>query len=87
VTAALDEVTAMLRQVTGEDAGWASAVSATSRLDGDLRLESVEVVALGELMRAAHGGTDLLGHLAGLDLDDLIALTVGDLADLVERSR
>jgi hypothetical protein len=73
----LAEVTALLCEVTGGDTSWA----VDSRLDGDLRLESVEVIALGELMRAAHARTDLVGHLAGLDLDDLIAFTVGDLAD------
>jgi hypothetical protein len=81
------EVVALLREVTGEDADWAAGVTADSRLDGDLRLESVEVIALGELMRARHSDTDLSGHLAGLSLDELIALTVGDVAAYMRRTR
>lgn len=78
------ELAGMLRDVTGEDERWAAAVTPASRLEDDLRLESVEVTALGEALRA-RWGVDLPGYLAGLDLDQLIDLTVGDLARLVTR--
>jgi acyl carrier protein len=80
----LAELTALLRDVTGEDAAWAAAITPDSRLEDDLGLESVELAALGA---AVHGryGVDLPAHVAGLDLDGLIALTVGDIADLVRR--
>jgi hypothetical protein len=80
----LRELAGMLRDVTGEDERWAAAVNPASRLDDDLRLESVEVTALGEALRA-RWGVDLPAYLAGLDLDQLIDLTVGDLARLVTR--
>ena len=78
----LRELAGLLRGVTGEDERWAAAVTPASRLEDDLRLESVEVAALGEAM-AARWGVDLLAHLAGLEMDELIDLTVGDLARLV----
>jgi hypothetical protein len=81
------EVVALLREVTGGDADWAAGLTADSRLDGDLRLESIELLALGELMRTRHGGTDLAGHLAGLSLDELIELSIGDVAAFLRRSR
>ncbi|MFC0530784.1 acyl carrier protein [Phytohabitans kaempferiae] len=78
----LRELAAVLRDVTGEDERWAAAVTPESRLEDDLRLESVEVAALGEALRA-RWGVDLPAYLAGLDLDELIDLSVGDLARLV----
>lgn len=78
------EIAEMLREVTGEDERWAAAVTAQSRLEDDLRLESVDVAALGAAMHR-RWGVDLPAHLAGLDLDELIDLTVGDLARLVTR--
>jgi acyl carrier protein len=81
-TAVLGELRAMLREVTGEDSAWAARVDAHSRLSDDLGLDSVEVAALGELVRRRYGA-DLPAHLARLDLDGLLAFTVADLAELV----
>jgi hypothetical protein len=76
----LAEVTAMLGHVTGETAQWLARVGPASRLEGDLGLNSLDVAALGELLRTAHGDrVDLPAYLAGLDIDQIIALTVGDL--------
>jgi acyl carrier protein len=76
----LAEVIGLLREATGEDAQWAGRVTPSSRIEGDLRLDSLEVVTLGELLRDAHGDlVDLPAFLAGLDIDQIIALTVGDL--------
>jgi acyl carrier protein len=78
----LREIAGLLRAVTGEDERWAAVVAPESRLEDDLRLESVEIAALGEALRE-RWGVDLPAYLAGLDLDQLIDLTVGDLARLV----
>jgi hypothetical protein len=83
--AVLGEIAAMLRDVTGEDEQWSSRVTETARLEDDLRLESIEFAALDTLMRARYGdGVDLCGFLAGLDLDEITALSVRDLVALVE---
>lgn len=72
-------LTAMIVAVTGEDEQWAATVTPASRLEGDLRLESVEVTALAERIREAYGErADLMAFLAELDIDQLIALTVAD---------
>lgn len=74
----------MLMDVTGEDERWAARVTADSRLEGDLRLESVELAALGDLLRDAYGDrVDLAAFVAELDIDEIIGLTVGDLAGYV----
>jgi hypothetical protein len=80
----LAQLTGMLLDVTGEDDGWATRVTPGSRLEADLRLESVEFTALGELLGAVYGDrVDLAAFVAGLDIDQILALTVGDLADYV----
>ena len=80
----LAEVTAMLGHVTGEDAQWLARVGLASGLEGDLGLDSLEMAALGALLRAAYGDrVDLPAFLAGLDIDQIIALTVGDLVGYV----
>ncbi len=75
----LAELVEMLLDVTGEDEGWAAGITAASLLEGDLQLESVELVALGELLRSRYGeGVDLAAFFAELDIDQIIGLTVGD---------
>ena len=75
----LAELVEMLLDVTGEDEGWAAGITAATRLEGDLQFESVELVALGELLRSRYGeGVDLAAFFAELDIDQIIGLTVGD---------
>ncbi len=77
------EIVELLRQVTGEDEDWAAAVTPATRVDTDLFVDSLELVALSEAMRLRYGpGVDLAGYVAGLELPELIELTVGDLAEL-----
>ncbi|HEV2373009.1 MAG TPA: hypothetical protein VGS19_12655 [Streptosporangiaceae bacterium] len=84
----LAELTAMLQQVTGEDGQWAAAVTSASRIEGDLRLESIELTALAGLLADKYGEqVDLVAYLADLDIDQLIDLTVGDVVAYVASSR
>lgn len=75
------EIAGIIRDVTGEDDEWAARIAPDSALEGDLGLESVELVALGARLRER---VDLLTFLGGLDIDELIDLTVGDLVAYVE---
>ena len=80
----LDELRTLLREAAGEDAAWAARIGAHSRIEDDLGLDSVEVAALDQLLRRRYGPrVDLRAYLAGLDLDELLALTVADLVRLV----
>jgi acyl carrier protein len=76
---ALDQVVALLHEVTGDSL----PIEAGTRLDAELRLDSLEVAAFADRLRRLPGEPDLLAHLAGLDLDQLIALTAADVAGLV----
>jgi acyl carrier protein len=78
-----EEIVELLRQVTGEDEAWAAAVTPATRVDTDLFVDSLELVALSEAMRHRYGpGVDLATYVAGLELPELIEFTVGDLAQL-----
>ena len=82
----LNEIAEMLQTVTGETGKWAATITPNARLEGDLALESVDLAALGELLRDAYGA-DLGAHCAELDIDQLIELTVADLVAWLARHR
>lgn len=78
------EVAELLRQATREDDAFLAGIGPDTRLDGDLLVDSIELAALDELLRQRYGGrVDLVGHVAGLDLDGIVALTVADVAQHV----
>jgi acyl carrier protein len=81
VTDPFPAIVEMLTAATGEDDDWAAGLTPASRLEEDLWLESMEMLALGASLRERYG-VDLPAYLAGLEIDELIALTVGDLAAL-----
>lgn len=75
------ELVALLGEVTGEEPAWLAAIGPDTRLDADLLLESVELARLSELVCRRHGDdADLVRYVATLGLDEIIELTVGDLA-------
>jgi acyl carrier protein len=80
------EIVGILRDVTGENDDWIARIAPNCTLEGDLGLESLEFVDLGDRLRAAFG-VDLAAHLAGLDIDQLIELTVADLVAYVDGAR
>ncbi len=67
-----------LRQIVG------APVTADARLEADLGLDSLELVALAGALRDRFGDrVDLPGYLAELELDELIELTAEQLARFV----
>lgn len=81
---AFDEIVAILRAVAGAYGGKVPDITPNATLEGDLRFDSVDVAATQAALAERFGpGVDLPAHLAGLDLDGIIALTVADLVRLV----
>jgi acyl carrier protein len=77
----LADMIALLRKVTGEDARWAAEITASTRLERDLYMDSLELAALCDLARETYGDrVDLAAFVSGLDIDQIIGLTVGELA-------
>lgn len=82
------ELAPLIAEAAGESPDWAAAITAGTRLHDDLELESLELAALGAALRGRYGPAVRLDrYLAGLDLDQLIELTVGDLAGYLARCR
>jgi acyl carrier protein len=84
----LDAVRACIREVIGE--AWADEVSIEreTSFSEDLELESIELVALSEKLAERFGaGVDFVGWLSEMELDAILALTVGDVVEQIERCR
>ncbi|HEX6525153.1 MAG TPA: hypothetical protein VF070_34885 [Streptosporangiaceae bacterium] len=80
------DIVAALAAATRDESLLSAGITATTRLEGDLYLDSLDVAALGAVLRDRYGTTvDLAGYVAGLDIDQIIALTVGDVAAYVDR--
>lgn len=83
----LSVVASIIREVIGED--WADEVEITreTAFAADLELESIEFVALAERLQERYGAqVDFVGWLSGKQLDEIIALRVGDLVAYIEGS-
>ncbi|TDC49295.1 acyl carrier protein [Actinomadura sp. KC345] len=81
----LSEVVRMLTDVVGEDFLTDVAIGPDTAFGDALVLESIEFAALAARVR--DHGADLPALIAGLDLDQLLNLTVGDVADHVAGTR
>ena len=84
----LNELVDMVRTVIGEEWIQSFAIERNSKFSQDLELESIEIVALAEKVQERWGEeVDFPGWLAEMDVDQIIALSVGQLVDrIVARS-
>ena len=74
----------MLVEVIGEDFLADLELSGETTFNEDLALESIEFVALAEKLEERYGGqVDFPAFLAGLDIEEIMALTVGQLVTYV----
>jgi acyl carrier protein len=78
----LRELIDMLVAVMGEEIRLAVDITPDTSFDGDLGIESIEMVALTEQIRLRYGDrVDMAAFFADRDLDELMDLTVGDVLD------
>lgn len=81
-------LTGLLREVIGDEWDEDIDVDFDTSFSDDLELESIEFVALAEAVQAHFGAhVDFVGWISNLELDAIIALTVGEVVDFVESSR
>jgi acyl carrier protein len=81
-----DDLVEALAAATGDESLLSTGIDATTRLEGDLCLDSVDLAALSAALRDRYGTVvDLTRYVAGLDIDQIIGLTVGDVAAYVNR--
>ncbi|MFF8914697.1 acyl carrier protein [Streptomyces sp. NPDC015032] len=83
----LDEVTGMLQEVLGEYEFTDAEITMNTRFHDDLELESIDLVTLSTALREHYGDTvNLAAFIAERGLEEIIALTVGDLVHHVVAS-
>jgi acyl carrier protein len=83
-----DDIARALAAAIGDESLLSAGLSAATRLEGDLCLDSLDLTAVGALLRERYGtAVDLTGYVAGLDIDEIIELTVGEVARYVNRCR
>jgi acyl carrier protein len=80
VDAIVDTIARLVHEVIGEDLD----ITPDSSFSEDIEIESIEFVALGEQLALTYGEKiDLVGWFGELDLDEIIDLTVGELAEFI----
>jgi len=81
----LDEVVRILTEVVGEDFLLDVEITPDTTFSDDLALESIELVALAEKLQDRYGGrVNFVSFIGGMDIDDIMAITVGQLVGYVE---
>lgn len=81
-----DDFAAALAAATGDESMLTAGITAATLLEGDLCLDSLDLAALGALLRDRYGtAVDLPGYVAGLEIDGIIGLTAGEVTGYVNR--
>ena len=83
-----DDIAEALAAATGDESLLSIGINGATRLEGDLCLDSLDLAALSALLRDRYGtAVDLTGYVAGLEIDQIIGLTVADVAAYVTGCR
>jgi acyl carrier protein len=85
----LATVERLLVEIAGDELLVVSGpIAMTTSFNGDLELESIEFVALAEKLQQHYGASvDFVGWISKKELDQIIALTVGELVEFIESCR
>ncbi len=84
----LQTVSGLIFQVIGEDFVLDEPIAMDTSFSDDLELESIEFVALAEKLQQHYGaGVDFVGWISKKELDQIIALTVGELVEFIASCR
>lgn len=84
----VSDVAAAIAAATGDESLRSAVKDIATRLELDLCLDSLDLTALAAELRCRYGtAVDLCGYVCGLDIDEIIQLSVGDVADYVNRCR
>jgi acyl carrier protein len=85
--AVLADVCTMIAEVIGEEYVSEADISVDTAFYADLEIESIEFIALGEALQARYGDhIDFPAWIATMEVDDIIAMRVGQLVDHIVAS-
>lgn len=84
----LRTVERLIVEVAGDELLLAGPIGMDTSFNADLELESIEFVALAEKLQQHYGaGVDFVGWISKKELDQIIALTVGELVEFIASCR
>lgn len=84
----LATVAQLIVEVVGDEVTLTGPITLATSFNADLELESIEFVALAEKLQEHYGaGVDFVGWLSTKELDQIIALTVGELVEFIVSCR
>lgn len=79
-------VSAMIREILGDDWDPDDTITPETSFNDGLQLESIEFVALAEKLQARYGDrVDFVTWLSAKELDELIAMRVGEVSDFIDQ--
>jgi acyl carrier protein len=92
MTATHDEILRVVEraiiEVAGDEILIAGPITLATSFNADLELESIEFVALAEKLQSHYGTeVDFVGWISKKELDQIIALTVGELVEFIASCR
>jgi acyl carrier protein len=80
----LATVATLVQEVIGDEFLLDTVVTMETTFTEDLELESIEFVALSERIQIHYGErVDFVAWLSGMEVDEIIGLTVGELVDFI----
>jgi acyl carrier protein len=78
----------VILEIAGDELLVTGPITMTTSFNGDLELESIEFVALAEKLQQHYGSkVDFVGWISTKELDQIIALTVGELVEFIASCR
>ncbi len=84
----LATVQQLIVEVAGDELLLTGPITMETSFSGDLELESIEFVALAEKLQQHYGsGVDFVAWISKKELDQIIALTVGELVEFISSCR
>ena len=84
----LRTVEQLIVEVVGDELTLLHPITMATSFNTDLELESIEFVALAERLQQHYGDrVDFVAWISGKQLDEIIALTVGDLVEHIVSCR
>jgi acyl carrier protein len=84
----LRTVEKLVLEVAGDELLLAGPITMETSFNADLELESIEFVALAEKLQLHYGkSVDFVGWISKQELDQIIALTVGELVEFIASCR
>ncbi len=84
----LKTVEQVIVEIAGDELLLAGPITMETSFNADLELESIEFVALAEKLQQRYGtSVDFVGWISKKELDQIIALTVGELVEFIASCR